>query len=92
MNVTINGMYLNGYAKPEYKDKNTGETFPGDHVLQIQQQKILANGEMQMEYLDIPIDNTLASKYADKQVGDIVSVPCNVYGENFAQIKISKAK
>ena len=25
MNVEISGTYLNGYAKPDYKDKETGE-------------------------------------------------------------------
>jgi hypothetical protein len=92
MNVTIEGMYLNGYAKPEYKDKNTGEMFLGDFVVQIQQRKELSNGAMQMEYYDIPVDRSLEKQFADKNVGDVVKVPCNVYGENFAQIKISKAK
>lgn len=88
----MEGMLLNIFTKSDYKDKNTGETFPGDNIMQIQQQKVLANGEMQMEYLDIPVDNALIGKYAEKKVGDMVQVPCNVYGENFAQIKISKAK
>jgi hypothetical protein len=92
MNVVIEGMYLNGYAKPEYKDKNSGEVSLGDYVVQIQQKKQLSNGAMQMEYFDIPIDRALEKQYADKNVGDIVQVPCNVYGENFAQIKIGKAK
>jgi len=25
MNVEISGTYLNGYSKPDYKDKETGE-------------------------------------------------------------------
>ena len=92
MNVIIEGMYLNGYAKPEYKDKATGEVYQGDFVVQIQQQKVLANGSVQMEYFDIPIDRSLEQKFAYKKVGDTVNVACNVYGENFAQIKIGKAK
>jgi len=47
---------------------------------------------MQLENLDIPIDRALEKNYKDTKYGDIVKVPCNVYGENFAQIKVSKAK
>jgi len=92
MNVTIEGMYMNGYVKPDYKNKDTGEVIPGDYVVQIQQQKRLHNGQMQLESLDIPVDRSLEQQYADKKLGDVVSVMCNVYGENFAQIKIGKAK
>lgn len=55
MNVIIEGMYLNGYAKPDYKDKNSGEVTLGDFVVQIQQKKELTNGSMQLEYYDIPV-------------------------------------
>jgi len=91
MNVEITGAYLNGFPK-EYKDKSTGELVQGDYVVQIQQQKTLPSGAMQMEYYDIPVDRALEKQYADKKIGDTVKVLCNVYGENFAQIKIGKAK
>lgn len=91
MNVEITGMYLNGFPK-EYKDKTSGELVQGDYVVQIQQEKILPSGAKQMEYYDIPVDRVLEKQYADKKVGDTVKVLCNVYGENFAQIKIGKAK
>ncbi len=92
MNVTIEGIYLNGYAKPDYKDKNTGDVSQGDFIVQIQQKKELSNGSVQMEYFDIPVDRALEREYATNQTGDAVSVLCNVYGENFAQLKIGKAK
>ncbi|MDQ1244005.1 MAG: hypothetical protein QG559_1051 [Campylobacterota bacterium] len=92
MNVTIEGIYLNGYAKPDYKDKQTGEVSQGDFIVQIQQKKELSNGSVQMEYFDIPVDRALEKQYANNQTGDAVSVLCNVYGENFAQLKIGKAK
>ncbi|MBU0721495.1 hypothetical protein KJ877_09140 [bacterium] len=91
MNVEISGMFLNGFGK-EFKDKTSGESVQGDYVVQIQQKKILPNGAVQMEYYDIPVDRSLEKQYADKKVGDTVKVLCNVYGENFAQIKIGKAK
>jgi len=92
MNVEITGTYLNSYAKPDYKDKNTGEVIKGDFVVQVQQQKKLANGSIQMEYYDIPVDRQFEKHFSDKKVGETVRVLCNVYGENFAQIKIGKAK
>lgn len=92
MNVVIEGIYLNGYAKPDYKDKQTGEVSQGDFIVQIQQKKELSNGSLQMEYFDIPVDRALEKQYATKQTGDVVTVLCNVYGENFAQLKIGKAK
>ena len=92
MNVEITGMYLNGYAKPDYQDKETGEVKLGDYIVQIQQTKALSNGAMQNEYFDIPLERDLEKKFVDKKMGDMVKVPCNVYGENFAQLKIGKAK
>jgi len=92
MNVEISGTYLNGYAKTDYKNKDTGEVSQGDFVVQIQQSKTLSNGAIQNEYYDVPIARELEKNYQGKKLGDIVKVPCNVYGENFAQIKISKAK
>lgn len=92
MNVEISGAYQNGYAKPDFKDKVTGEIKIGDYVIQIQQRKILSNGAVQFENLDIPIDRALEKNYKDTKVGETVKVPCNVYGENYAQIKIGKAK
>ena len=92
MNVEMTGMYLNGYAKPDYKDKETGQVKLGDYIVQIQQTKALSNGAMQNEYFDIPLERDMEKKFVDKKMGDMVKVPCNVYGENFAQLKIGKAK
>jgi len=92
MNVEISGMYLNGYAKPDYKDKETGEVKIGDYIVQIQQTKALSNGAIQNEYFDIPLDRELEKQFSTAKMGDTVKVPCNVYGENFAQLKVGKAK
>jgi len=91
MNVEISGSFLNGFGK-EYKDKKSGELVQGDFIVQMQQQKKLPNGSMQMEYLDIPVEREHEKLFENKKVGDTVKVLCNVYGENFAQIKIGKAK
>ncbi|MBE0499367.1 MAG: hypothetical protein IBX43_09040 [Campylobacterales bacterium] len=92
MNAEISGIYLNGYPKPDYKSKETGEVIQGDFIVQIQQKKELSNGSIQIESYDIPIDRALEKQFQDKKLGDVVKVPCNVYGENFAQIKVGKAK
>ena len=92
MNVEITGLYLNGYMKADYKNKETGEVISGDYIVQIQQKKELPNGSIQLEYYDIPVDREMEKHYQSKKVGDIVKVPCNVYGEHFAQLKIGKAK
>lgn len=92
MNVIVEITKTNGYPKPDYKDKTTGEITLGDYVVQGQQRRELSNGSIQLENLDIPVDRSMAKMFEDKKVGDLVKVPCNVYGENFAQIKIGKAK
>ncbi len=68
------------------------EVMVGDYIVQIQQKKELTNGSVQLEYYDIPVDRELEKHYQTKKTGDSVKVPCNVYGENFAQLKIGKAK
>ncbi|MEA2091296.1 MAG: hypothetical protein U9O83_02895 [Campylobacterota bacterium] len=92
MNVIAEVTYTNGYFKPDYKDKTTGEITLGDYVVQGQQKRELSNGSIQLENLDIPVDRSMSKMFEDKKVGDLLKVPCNVYGENFAQIKIGKAK
>lgn len=92
MNVEISGFYLNGFTKPDYKNKETGEIVEGDFIIQLQQKKELPNGQTQFESYDIPIDRSMAKSFQDKKMGDVVKVLCNVYGENFAQLKFGKAK
>lgn len=92
MNVIIEMNKTNGFFKPDYKDKITGEVTLGDYVVQGNQVRTLSNGSTQLENLDIPVDRSMEKVYADKKVGELVKVNCNVYGENFAQIKVGKAK
>jgi len=92
MNVTIEIIKTNSYPKPDYKDKATGEIIQGDYIVQGSQIKTLSNGSTQLENLDIPVDRSMEKVYSDKKVGELIKVSCNVYGENFAQIKIGKAK
>ena len=42
MNVELTGLYLNGYLKADYKNKETGEVVSGDFIVQIQQKKRVA--------------------------------------------------
>ena len=91
MNVEITGIYKNGFSK-EFKDKATGLPVQGDFIVQLEQEKKLPNGQIQFESYDIPVDREQEKFYQGKKRGDTVKVLCNVYGENFAQIKIGKAK
>ena len=90
MNVLIEGSYKNGYSK-ERKNRSTGEIVQ-DFIVQIEQKEQLENGQVKFSNYDIPMDGKFAGNYKDKKVGDLVKVPCFVYGENFAQIRITKSK
>jgi predicted DNA-binding antitoxin AbrB/MazE fold protein len=92
MNVIVELSYTNGFFKPDFTDKKTGEITQGDFVVQGQQKLELSNGEVKFINIDIPMDRSLAKNYSDKKMGDLVKIPCSIYGENFAQIKIGKAK
>ncbi|MFW3441803.1 hypothetical protein ACN9J6_09745 [Aliarcobacter butzleri] len=90
MNVSIDGIFQNGYFQ-ERKNKKTGE-ISRDYILQIQQTETLEDGSMKLIPLNIPLDEEFAKNYLDKKYGDKVRATCNVYGDNFAEIKISKMK
>ena len=90
MNVIIEGKYKNLFSK-DYKDKKTGE-INTNYTVQLEQQESLEDGQIKFVSLDIPIDTKIVPNYKDKKHGDIVKIPCNVYGENFASIKIGKYK
>ena len=90
MNVIIEGKLKNLFSK-EYKDKKTGEVTK-NFILQVEQTEKKDNDEVEFKYLNIPIDTNIVPNYKDKKNGDIIKIPCNVYGDNFAEIKISKYK
>lgn len=90
MNVTVEGIFQNGYFQ-ERKNKKTGEV-TRDFIVQIQQKESLNDGSIKLIPLNVPVDESLSKNYIDKKYGDTVKIPCNVYGENFAEIKISKMK
>lgn len=71
------------------KTKKTGEV-TRDYIIQIQQKESLNDGGIKLIPLNVPVDESLSKNYNDKKYGDTVKIPCNVYGENFAEIKISK--
>lgn len=91
MNVEITGIYKNGFEK-EFKDKATGLPIQGDFVVQIEQEVQLQDNQVRFDSYDIPVAREQEKFYQSKKRGDTVKVLCNVYGENFAQIKIGKAK
>ena len=90
MNVIIEGKLKNLFSR-EYKDKKTGEVTK-NFIVQMEQTENFEDGQIKYLNFDIPIDNNIQPNYKDKKHGDLVKVPCNIYGENYANIKISKFK
>jgi hypothetical protein len=74
--LTLNGEVLNVYESPRGVNKTTGETYGGQHRIQIMCQNTLQNGEKRMELVDLTIDDVTPYKDA---VGRSVSVPVGVY-------------
>jgi hypothetical protein len=91
MNVEITGFYKAHHIK-EFKDKATGLPVQGDLVVQIEQEVSLPNNQIKFESYDVPLERENEKVFQGKKRGDVVKLLCNVYGENFAQIKIGKAK
>jgi len=76
MTVTIEGKMLSGYQKPDFTNKETGETTKGKFIVQLMVEQKLKNDEIKNELLDVSIPNELISKYKGKD-GQVVHIKCN---------------
>jgi len=76
MIVTIEGKMLSGYQKPDYVNKENGETTKGKYVIQLMVEQKLKNDEIKNELLDVSIPNELITKYKG-QDGKLIQVKCN---------------
>ena len=54
--LTLNGTLSNIYVSPKGVNKTTGESFGGQHRLQVMCQNILQNGETRIDLVDLTID------------------------------------
>ncbi len=76
MTVTIQGKMFGGYLKPDFTNKETGETTKGKFVVQLMVEQKLKNEEIKNELLDVSVPVELVSKYKGKD-GQQVEIKCN---------------
>ena len=76
MTVTIEGKMFGGFQKPDFTNKETGETVKGKFIVQLMVEQKLKNDEIKNELLDVSIPNELISKYKGKE-GQPVQIKCN---------------
>ena len=81
MTVTIEGKMLSGYQKPDYTDRETGETKKSKFIVQLMVEQKLKNEEIKNELLDVSIPDALISKYKGKH-GQEIQVKCNYFIQN----------
>jgi len=55
--LTLNGTVANIYESPHGVNKTTGESFGGQHRIQIMCQNTLQNGERRIELVDLTIED-----------------------------------
>jgi len=94
MNVEITATHKNIIVR-EKRDKISGEV-TRELLYQVEQKIELPDGQFKFESYDIPVDISLHKNYADKKVGDIIKVPCNIYAKavsaDYATLGLGKAK
>jgi len=76
MNVTIEGKMFSGFQKPDFTNKETGETTKGKFIVQLMVEQKLKNDEIKNELLDVSIPTELIPKYKGKD-GQVVQIKCN---------------
>ena len=76
MNVIVEGKMFAGYQKPDFTNKETGETTKGKFIVQLMVEQKLANDEIKNELMDVSIPADLISKYKGKE-GQNVQIKCN---------------
>lgn len=74
--LTLNGIVQNVFAKPESKDRETGEIRPGTVNAQILAENILESGEKRLEMVTLKVH---AGDAYRKLVGKFVRVPVGAF-------------
>ncbi|MGC9346172.1 MAG: hypothetical protein ACP5ER_05230 [Candidatus Bathyarchaeales archaeon] len=72
--LTLNGQVINTFTTPTGKNKD-GESYGGDHRIQIMCENTLRNGEKRNDLIDLTIKN----ESANYKTGQEVSIPVGVY-------------
>ncbi|UFH58859.1 hypothetical protein [Sulfurovum mangrovi] len=76
MIVLIEGKMFGGYQKPDFTNKETGETTKGKYIVQLMTEQKLQNDEIKNELMDVSIPAELVSKYKGKE-GQTIQIKCN---------------
>jgi len=76
MTVIIEGKMFSGFQKPDFTNKETGETTKGKFIVQLMVEQKLKNDEIKNELLDVSVPSELVTKYKDKD-GQTVQIKCN---------------
>lgn len=79
--LTLNGMVQNVFAKPETKDKETGEIRPATENVQILAENFLESGEKRLEMVTMKVPK---GEVYRKLVGQHVRVPVGAFVANGA--------
>lgn len=79
--LTLNGMVQNVFAKPETKDKETGEIRPATENVQILAENFLESGEKRLEMVTMKVPKGDVYR---KLVGQHVRVPVGAFVANGA--------
>jgi hypothetical protein len=74
--LTLNGTVQNVFAKPETKDRETGEVRPATVNAQILAENILENGERRLEMVTLKVH---AGEAFRKLIGKAVRVPVGAF-------------
>ena len=76
MTVTIEGKMFSSFQKPDFTNKETGETTKGKFIVQLMVAQKLKNDEIKNELLDVSVPSELVTKYKGKD-GQTVQIKCN---------------
>lgn len=76
MTVLLEGKMFAGYQKPDFTNKETGETTKGKYIVQLMIEQKLQNDEIKKELMDVSVPVELVSKYKGKE-GQNVQIKCN---------------
>lgn len=76
MIVVIEGKMFGSYRKPDFTNKETGETTKGKFVVQLMIEQKLKNDEIKNELLDVSVPDSISAKYKGKE-GQQVQIKCN---------------
>lgn len=79
--LTLNGQVLNVFQAPQGVSKKTGESYGGQHRVQIMAENLLQNDEIRVDLVNLTVDNPEA--YLPYK-GESVCVPVGVFCSNNA--------